>query len=173
MKSQLKVFLFLFIFSILHFGYDVTHLAFLKPFCGINESVFQHLKMVFWAYLITNVVEYFFVKKRLEKKESFWYSRLFITVQLPWFVVLIWYLIPSIFGRVKSTMVDVSWAIVSSYISALFGVLIERNIERVRLNLAFKVVTAILLSVSAFFYIWYTYHLPYIDLFIDPELIPK
>ncbi|MDI6851420.1 MAG: DUF6512 family protein [bacterium] len=174
MRVPFKVLLFLLLFSVLHFGYDITHLPFLKPFCGVNESVFQHLKMVFWAYLLSNIVEYLLVKKRLsEGKDSFWYSRLFITVQLPWFIVLVWYLLPSILGRMTNTLVEVGWAVASSYVSALFGVVIERNIEKVKFNLAFKVVTGVLFIVSAFFYIWCTYHLPYIDLFIDPELLPK
>jgi hypothetical protein len=173
MKVQFKVFLFLVLFSILHFGYDITHLAFLKPFCGISESVFQHLKMVFWAYLLANVTEYLFVKKRLTNRDSFWFSRLFITVQLPWFIVLVWYLAPSIFGRFTSTLIDIIWAIVSSYVSALFGVLVERNLEKWEFNLSFKAVTIILLVISAFFYVWCTYYPPYIDLFVNPELLPK
>ncbi len=76
------------IFSILHFGYDLTHWAFLAPICGVNESVFQHLKMAFWAYLLASLIEYFVVRGKLGKKETFWYSRFLSTIIVPWFVVL-------------------------------------------------------------------------------------
>jgi hypothetical protein len=129
--------------------------------------------MVFWAYLLANVTEYLFVKKKLTNRDSFWFSRLFITVQLPWFIALVWYLAPSIFGRFTSALIDIIWAIVSSYVSALFGVIVERNLEKREFNLSFKVVTIILLVISAFFYVWCTYYPPYIDLFVNPELLPK
>jgi len=47
MNIFVKSLLYLIMFSILHFGYDLTHLIFLIPFCGVNESVFQYLKMAF------------------------------------------------------------------------------------------------------------------------------
>jgi len=48
----------LFSFSLFHFGYEITGWGFLAPFCGVNESVFQHLKMAFWGYLLVAVGEY-------------------------------------------------------------------------------------------------------------------
>jgi hypothetical protein len=45
MNIYLKAVIFLLIFLILHFGYEITGWVFLTPFCGVNESVFQHLKM--------------------------------------------------------------------------------------------------------------------------------
>jgi hypothetical protein len=71
MNIFVKSLLYLIMFSILHFGYDLTHLIFLIPFCGVNESVFQHLKMAFWSYLFTNLIEYFIERKKIIKKIIF------------------------------------------------------------------------------------------------------
>ena len=75
MSIILKALIYLIFFSVLHFGYDLTHLSFLKPFFGINESIFQHLKMVFWAYLLASLVEYPVYKRKNKKYESFWIPR--------------------------------------------------------------------------------------------------
>jgi len=75
MNIYLKSLFYLAIFSILHFGYDLTHWVFLAPFCVINESVFQHLKMAFWAYLLTSVLEYFVIKEKISKRTLFLVSQ--------------------------------------------------------------------------------------------------
>gem|GEM_PF-6335425 len=57
-------------FSIFHFGYELIKSPLLKPFCGINESVFQHLKMAFWGYALLSIGEYFLLKKRNKEKNQ-------------------------------------------------------------------------------------------------------
>jgi hypothetical protein len=54
MNIYVKPLLFLLSFSLFHFGYEITGWNLLTPFCGINESVFQHLKMAFWGYLLVS-----------------------------------------------------------------------------------------------------------------------
>lgn len=171
MRVYVKALLYLAIFSILHFGYDLTHWGFLVPLCGIDESIFQHLKMAFWAYLFTSIIEYFLSQKRYHKRESFWYTRLISTVMVPWFIVLIWYLVPALLGRVESLVIDLVWAIFSAFLSAIFGITIERSIEDIKTALSFKLIVLFLFIVSAFLYVWFTYKPPWIDLFVNPELL--
>ncbi|MGQ9616267.1 MAG: DUF6512 family protein [Spirochaetota bacterium] len=171
MRVYIKALLYLAIFSILHFGYDLTHRGFLVPLCGIDESIFQHLKMAFWAYLFASIIEYFLSRKRYYKRESFWYTRLLSTVLVPWFIVLIWYLVPALLGRVESLVIDLVWAIFSAFLSAIFGITIERSIEDIKTALSFKLIVLFLFIVSAFLYVWFTYKPPWIDLFVNPELI--
>jgi len=172
MNIYLKSFLYLAIFSVLHFGYDLTHWVFLTPFCGINESVFQHLKMAFWAYLLTNLLEYFVIRgEKISKRILFWYSRILSTIILPWFTMLIWYLVPAIFGRIEFLPLEVLWAILSTYFSAVIAGIMEKNIEECKMNLIFKIVILILFIISAFLYVWFTYKPPWIDLFINPEVL--
>lgn len=171
MSIYLKSLLYLGIFSVLHLGYDLTHWAFLAPFCGINESVFQHLKMAFWAYLLVSLIEYFVVKGKPGKRNIFWYPRLLSTTIIPWFAMLIWYLAPALFGRIESLMLDILWSVFSVYASGIIGGIIEKNIEEVRVNLSLKISILILITVSAFLYIWFTYKPPWIDLFVNPEVL--
>ncbi len=167
MKVLIKSFIFLIIFSILHFGYDITHWAFLKPFCGIDESVFQHLKMAFWAYFLTSWIDFLVMRK----KSFFWYSRFLSTTVVPWFIFLVWYLVPAFFGKLTSSTLDLLWAIFSSYISAIMAGIVEKNVERVSGNLSFKIIIISLFIISALLYIFFTYKLPWIDLFVNPEIL--
>ncbi len=162
MNLFIKSLIFLIIFSILHFGYDLTSWSFLKPFCGVDESVFQHLKMAFWAYFFASSIEYFAFKK----KGVFWYSRLLSTT-----IFLIWYLVPAFFGKLSSSKLELLWAIFSSYASAVMAGVVEKNVERGPINLSFKIVVIALFIISAILYILFTFKLPWIDLFVNPEIL--
>ncbi len=171
MKISVKLVLYLLVFSILHFGYDLTHLSILKPFCGVNESVFQHLKMAFWAYLIASAMEYAGVKKKLKEKACFWYSRILATVIVPWFTFLIWYLVPAIFGKIHSLVLDILWAVISSLLGGISAILVEKTAEKYRFDMTLRIAIISLLVISAFLYIRFTYFLPWIDMFVDPKTL--
>lgn len=172
MNIFLKAFLFLVSFSVFHFGYELTEWGFLKPFCGVNESVFQHLKMAFWGYILLTGIEYLLLKKNVRDKiRNFLFSRLLSAVIVPWIIVLTWYLLPAFYGRPAPLCLDLTWAIPITYLSGFFVIQIEKETERIQFNLFTKIIIAILCIISAFLFILFTYKLPWIDLFIDPEML--
>ena len=63
-KAQIIVILFsLVLGTLLHFTYEWSgENAFVGSFSAVNESVWEHLKLVFFPMLIATIVEYFFVK---------------------------------------------------------------------------------------------------------------
>lgn len=163
-----KSILYLIVFSLLHFGYDWTKWVFLKPFCGINESVFQHLKMAFWSYLITAIIEYFIIKK---KSNNFWFPRFFSVTIIPWIIFLVWYLAPAFIGKFSLSVYEIIWALFVTYLSGIIGGIIEKNLEQYEFTLFFRTIVVVLLLISALLYICFTYKLPWVDVFIDPELL--
>ena len=85
--------------------------------------------------------------------------------------MLIWYLMPAICGKVESLTLEVLWNVFSTYSSGVMGGIIEKNIEENVVTSSFKIIILILIIVSAFLYIWFTYKPPWIDLFINPEVL--
>ncbi|MCR4440427.1 MAG: DUF6512 family protein [bacterium] len=168
MNSSLKALIYLVLFSVLHFLYDLTHWAVLIPFCGTNESVFQHLKMAFWSYLGASAIEYAASKRRIREMEAFWYSRLLATVVVPWLVFLIWYLGPALCGKLERLPVELLWALAVTYISGVMGGVLENRLVGDKPTVSFKVLVVVLAVVSALLYVRFTYKLPCIDLFVDP-----
>ena len=63
-RAQLAVILFsLILGTLLHFTYEWSgENLFIGSFSAVNESVWEHLKLVFYPMLIATIVEYFFVK---------------------------------------------------------------------------------------------------------------
>jgi len=55
--------------TLLHFLYEWLHeAAWIAPFSGVNESTWEHMKLLFWPMFIFSVVERFFFSDR----KDFW-----------------------------------------------------------------------------------------------------
>lgn len=62
-----------FVGTLLHFLYDWTNKSVLvAPFSGVNESTWEHMKLLFWPMLLFAVVQSFF----FHAKRSFWCVKL-------------------------------------------------------------------------------------------------
>ncbi len=164
-----KAFWFLVLFVIFHTGYDITKWQFLRPFCGINESVFQHLKMAFWAYISLSFIEFFVSKKRIKNFVQFLYSRMLSSIFVPWVIFIIWYIIPVIHGKIYNFFGDLFWALIVTYMSGLFVIIIEKDVEASKLSNLTKVILIFLFFALAFLFIYCSYHLPWIDVFTLPK----
>jgi hypothetical protein len=163
-----KPLMFLGIYAVLHFLYEATGFKILIPFSGVDESVFEHLKLGFWAYFFANIIEYFISKKK--SQTSWWYSRMFSNILLPWFIVLIWYMLPIFLGHIESLAIELVWAFAVTFVVGLISVSIERNLEDKQLSMNLKFLIVSLFVVSIIFYTAFSFQKPWIDLFENPEL---
>ena len=69
----------IFILSFLsHFAYDIFPNTFTSIFFPVNESIFEHTKMIFTTMMIWGIIDYFIVKKKYRK--NFITSLLFSTI---------------------------------------------------------------------------------------------
>lgn len=169
MNILLKALIYLAFFSILHFSLELSGWSFLKPLAGTDESVFQHLKMAFWAYLLASVLEYPFFKKKKKTYQSFWYPRFLAATFVPWVIFLVYFLGPATGGKFSSSVLELTWAILVSYFSGLAGGLLESHLEEQKLAFCFKALIIFLLLASAFLYVAFTYSLPWLDMFRAPQ----
>ena len=59
--------------TLLHFLYDwLGGAVWVAPFSGVNESTWEHMKLLFWPMLLFAVVQSFFFRER----ENFWCIKL-------------------------------------------------------------------------------------------------
>lgn len=50
--------------TLLHFLYEWTNSVWVAPFSGVNESTWEHMKLLFWPMLVFAVVQSFFFRDR-------------------------------------------------------------------------------------------------------------
>ena len=75
-----------------HQIYDVLGGGTLAAILGEGiESIYAHMKMYFYAYLIVCLIDYFLRRGRLSAPGSFWYSRMLIAASFPWMSIAIWF----------------------------------------------------------------------------------
>ena len=150
-----------FIGTILHFLYDWTGRSILvAPFSGVNESTWEHMKLLFWPLFLFAVFQWFFFRK----EENYWYGKLAATVLGLMLIPALFYTWNGMFGK------SPDWVnIAIFYVAAAGAFLLEWWVFRKgllqckhpQLGLGAMILIGILFTVFTFFP-------PQIPLFQDP-----
>ncbi len=85
--------------GVLHSLFDITQFEPFKIISPINESIWEHMKMMFYAILIWSVIEYFIRKNKALSLDCFWFSTLLGLITGIFLVPAIHYTFEAIFGR--------------------------------------------------------------------------
>jgi len=164
-----KAIAFWFVFLVLYGLYRFFPVFPLSLISGTTESVFQHFKEGFYAYLIVNLVETILVRKRLQEWSAFLYSRIASTTFLPWLIFLLWYLAPAIVGRWPNNLFEIIYANLITFLVGLSTVTLERGFEGIPYSRGIKLVLIALFLTSILLYLVFTFRLPWTDVFIEPD----
>ena len=149
--------------TILHFLYDWTGQSILAaPFSAVNESTWEHMKLLFFPMLIFALIESRFLKKDIP---CFWGVKLIgVSVGL----LLIPFLFYTYNGAIGPSPDFVNIAIF--FISAAAAYFLETKLLQ---NEAFSFRSTVLplaiLLIIAVLFVTFTFNTPQIPLFRDPE----
>lgn len=89
--------------SAMHFFYDWLPIPLVGLFAPINESVWEHLKLLFWPFLIGCC----FLQRTVENRQAFWGAALASGLVMPLFLTGMYYLLNGGF-MVASLPVDLA-----------------------------------------------------------------
>lgn len=130
-------------------------------FFPVNESTWEHLKLLFFPYLIWSVIEYYLLKK----ESGIFISKLIGVVSGMAAIVIFFYTYTGMLGKTIEII-----NILSFFIGAGTAFLIDSYLiksEKFRNEKTDIIATAILIAISAVFLI-FTIAPPFIPLFRDP-----
>jgi len=156
------------IFKLLHYIFDWFPNIVLQIFCGIEESVFQHLKLGFYAYLIFTVLEFSIFRKKISDATKFWWSRLIGALILPWLIFVIWYIAPAVYGFIPILWLEILYANICVYLVILSISIFERAFEGINFSTAVKICVLILLFVMIMEFTIFSFKAPWADMFAVP-----
>jgi hypothetical protein len=156
------------IFILLHYLYDWLPGGFTAVFSGINESVYQHLKIGFFAYLIFALIEYLLTRKSINDFGTFLYTRLFSATYLPLVMMLIYLSGPLLFGHVENMAIEVIFANLALLATSFTTLIVEGQVEKSKPGVGFRVVILALFVLSLVEFIVFTNKLPWFDIFAIP-----
>jgi hypothetical protein len=147
--------------TLLHFLYDwLGQAAWIAPFSGVNESTWEHMKLLFWPMLIYALVQSLFFRDR----EDFWCVKLRGILLGLILIPVIFYTYNGVIGRspdwINIAIFFISAAIAYIYETRLFS---EEN----RPCRSPKAALAVL-AVIALLFVVFTFKTPELGIFRDP-----
>lgn len=146
--------------TILHFSYDWSqNNIIIGLFSAVNESTWEHLKLLFFPMLITTIIGYFIFKYTFH---NFLCSKTIGIITAMLFTVIFFYTYTGIIGT-NYAFVNILTFILSVIIGEYVAYLL--TINNFTFNNIFCISILILLTV---FFIIFTFNPPGINLFKDP-----
>ena len=147
--------------TILHFLYDWTGGSILvSPFSGVNESTWEHMKLLYWPLFLFAVVQRLFFKDQ----ENFWCVKL-VKILLGLFLIpVLFYTYNGVFGK------SPDWInIAIFYISAAFVFLFEwQAFKRDQPQCRYPRIAFAAICMIGILFVVLTFAPPQISLFRDP-----
>ncbi len=145
----------------LHFLYDLTGSTVAALFSGVNESTWEHMKLLFFPMLLFAVIESFFIGKEYK---NFWSIKLQGTLLGLALIPILFYTLRGIFGNTPDFV-----NIAIFFVSAAAAFVYETRLFKVNnpMARASKAPFFILCLIAVAFFI-FTFIPPEIPLFQDP-----
>ncbi|MFX1326118.1 MAG: DUF6512 family protein [Promethearchaeota archaeon] len=159
--------IYLIIFIVLHYLFDWFPNIVVSLFSGIDESVYQHMKIAFYSYAILTLIEFIVFRKKVADKKNFLYSHLLSIILLP-LITLILFLIGAMFYGERQYVVEIFYAIIITYVSGLSISFFEREMQGLQFSKRFQIFILILIVILIMEFTIFTFRLPWHDVFSDP-----
>ena len=147
--------------TILHFLYDWTGGSiFVAPFSGINESTWEHMKLLFWPLFFFALIQRLFFKDR----QDFWCVKLMHILLGLVLIPVLFYTYNGAFGK------SPDWVnIAIFYISALLAFLFEwRAFKQDTLPCRHPWLAFVAICLIGVLFVVFTFTPPQLPLFQDP-----
>ena len=146
--------------TLLHFTYEWSgNNQFIASFSAVNESTWEHLKLLFFPMLLTTIIGFFYLEKSCP---NYWCARLFGILTAILFTIVLFYTYTGIIGT-NFAFVDIS----IFFVAVILGELVSYKVlvSSFDCNSSVALVGIILLLAC---FIIFTYFTPEIGLFKDP-----
>ena len=147
--------------TILHFLFDWTGGSLMvAPFSGVNESTWEHMKLLYWPLFLFGLVQWFFFRDR----GNFWLIKLAQTLLGLLLIPVLFYTCNGIFGH------SPDWVNISIfYLAAAGAFLLERRFfRRDRPSICYPELPLGAMLLIAIAFVAFTFFPPRIPLFQDP-----
>ena len=164
----LKVIIFYFSFLLLQFLYDWLPNTATMILSSINESVYQHMKVAFFASLLTFFIEFLITKNGIQPQKRFLISRLFTTSYLPMTMMVVYLISPLVFGKIESVAGEIIWANIALITTAIISFEIEKHFAKSDPTKFFQAITVFIFLLNLIQYIVFTFELPWFDILATP-----
>ena len=160
--------LYLVIFVLMHYLFHWFPYPFISLFSGIDESVYQHMKIAFYTYTIITVIELILFRNKITDTKKFIYSHLLSIILVPVITLILFLMGAVVYDAERSKVVEIIYALTITYLSGLTISVIEQELKEFEFSKRFKVLLFILIVIMIIEFTVFTFNLPWHDVFADP-----
>ena len=147
--------------TLLHFTYELSNYNMIVGlFSAVNESVWEHLKLLFYPMFLMSIIGYFIIGK---KSMNYWFAQMIGIISALIFVVIFFYTYTGIVGK-NFAVLDIG----SFIVGILFGEYIIYQILKRNNMYKAEIQSFILVIILLLCFIVFTIYPPIIPLFEDP-----
>lgn len=146
--------------TLLHFTYEFFgENTFVASFSAVNESVWEHLKLLFFPMLLTSIIGYFYVGKSFP---NFLCSKTLGIIASMLFIIVFFYTYTGIIGK-SVVFIDIA----SFFAAVILGEYLAYKLitSNFKCN---NIVSIIILTIILICFVLFTYFTPTIEIFRDP-----
>lgn len=135
-------------------------------FTPINESIWEHLKLVFWPLLLFWGIGYLIFRNKKELVLTKWVTAGTASIFISMLIIVGWYY-TWVYGLdTESSIIDIGSLYIAVLISQLIAIHLYRVVEP---RLIYLILSSLLLLVFAALFVWFTFSPPNLSLFIPPN----
>ncbi len=148
--------------TLLHYLYEWTGESRIAAlFSGVNESTWEHMKLLYFPLLIFSIAEYFILGREYE---SYWCVKLKGTVLGLVSIPVIFYTLNGVFGKTPDWLNISIFFVAAALVFGFENYLFKKNIK---CKAPSKLCLGILLAIGGLFML-FTFKTPEIGVFRDP-----
>ena len=146
--------------TLLHFIYDLTNSVLTAPFSGVNESTWEHMKLLFWPMFIYAIVQSFFFRDR----DDFWCVKLKGILRGLVLIPILFYTYNGVVGR-SPDWINISIFFISAAIAYIYE---TRQFNNKTTVCKSSKIALTILYIIAILFVLFTFVAPEIGIFKDP-----
>jgi len=146
-------------FLFFHQIYDILGGNLLGRILGEGiESVYAHMKMFFYAYLLVSVIDYFRRRKQIASGSAFWTSRMLIASSFPWMSIAIWF-IPEALGFNLGGY-ELAYSLLLTALGLYFAIRLDEGLSDVTFRPALNILIWLAFAAALITYTGFSFHVP-------------
>ena len=146
-------------FLLFHQIYDLTGGNLIGVIFGeMFESVYTHMKMLFFAYLCVSLID-LVLRRKAVTLQPFLYSRMLLLASMPWMMIAMFYA-PQAVGFAVEGTVELVWGIVMTGVGLYFCIRMEEPFESMPLRNAAKAMIALAFLATVITYVGFSFTVP-------------
>ena len=155
------------LFLLLHYSYETFPNVLFKIIGEEGETTFFHMKMLFFAYILSSLIEFFILRRRAANLDTFIYARMFVAVAYPWLTITAWFTAEALTGAMLPVVLEIMYANVMTVLGIYIALRIEELFEGQILRPAFKGSIGLLFLAAVISYVSFSFNTP-VHFFTSP-----